>query len=85
LSVVNRFYMALLYGRAGHLTANNGGFRPGQWRRSTPTRTTSRPSTPARCGAAPTRATRSEGRLARVLLARALNREPTPTVRERAP
>ena len=23
--------MALLYGRAGRLTAKNGGFRPGQW------------------------------------------------------
>jgi hypothetical protein len=23
--------MALLYGRAGRLTAENGGFRPGQW------------------------------------------------------
>jgi hypothetical protein len=28
---VNRFYMALLHGRAGRLTAENGGFRPGQW------------------------------------------------------
>jgi hypothetical protein len=23
--------MAVLYGRAGRLTAKNGGFRPGQW------------------------------------------------------
>jgi hypothetical protein len=28
---VNRFCMALLYGRAGRLTAKTGGFRPGQW------------------------------------------------------
>ena len=27
---VNRFCMALLYGRAGRLTAQNGGFRRGQ-------------------------------------------------------
>jgi hypothetical protein len=27
---VNRFCMALLYGRAGRLTAKTGGFRPGQ-------------------------------------------------------
>jgi hypothetical protein len=28
--------MALLYGGAWRLTAKNGGFRPGQWRRATP-------------------------------------------------
>ena len=28
--------MALLYGRAGRLTARNGGFRPGQWRYCSP-------------------------------------------------
>jgi hypothetical protein len=27
---VNQFFVALLYGRAGRLTAKNGGFRPGQ-------------------------------------------------------
>jgi hypothetical protein len=35
--MVNQFSMALLYGRAGRLTAQNGGFRPGQlrqWARS---------------------------------------------------
>jgi hypothetical protein len=26
--------MGLLYGRAGRLTAQNGGFRPGQWKKS---------------------------------------------------
>ena len=30
-SYVHRFSMALLYGRAGRLTAKNGGFRPGQY------------------------------------------------------
>ena len=30
LSDVNRFSMVLLHGRAGRLTAKNGGFRPGQ-------------------------------------------------------
>ena len=29
-SCVNRFCMGFLYGRAGRLTAENGGFRPGQ-------------------------------------------------------
>ena len=29
-SYVNRFCVALWYGRAGRLTAENGGFRPGQ-------------------------------------------------------
>jgi hypothetical protein len=29
---LNRFCMAALYGRAGRLTAKNGGFRPGQKR-----------------------------------------------------
>jgi hypothetical protein len=33
ISYVNRFSMALLYGRAGHLNTKNGGFRPGQLRR----------------------------------------------------
>jgi hypothetical protein len=28
---VNRFCMGLLHGRAGRLTAENGGFRSGQW------------------------------------------------------
>jgi hypothetical protein len=32
-SDINRVSMALLYGRAGRLTAKNGGFRPGQTRR----------------------------------------------------
>jgi hypothetical protein len=34
-SIGNRFCMALLYGRAGRLTAENGGFRPRRagWRR----------------------------------------------------
>jgi hypothetical protein len=31
-SLVNRFCMGLLYGRAGRLTAKNGGFRSGQVR-----------------------------------------------------
>jgi hypothetical protein len=35
---VNRFCMALLYGRAGRLTAKNGGFRPGQSSGSSPAR-----------------------------------------------
>jgi hypothetical protein len=30
-SVGNRFCTALLYGRTGRLTAQNGGVRPGQW------------------------------------------------------
>ena len=30
VSYLNRFCMALLYGRAGRLTAKNGGFRRGQ-------------------------------------------------------
>jgi hypothetical protein len=30
-SIVNRFCMARLHGRAGRLTAQNGGFRPGQF------------------------------------------------------
>jgi hypothetical protein len=32
LSTLNRFSMALLHGRAGRLTAKNGGCRPGQER-----------------------------------------------------
>ena len=32
VSYVNRFSMALMYGRTGRLTAKNGGFRPGQTR-----------------------------------------------------
>ena len=28
---MNRFCMAVLYGRAGCLTCKNGDFRPGQW------------------------------------------------------
>ena len=30
-STMNRFCMAVLYGRAGRLTCKTGGFRPGQW------------------------------------------------------
>jgi hypothetical protein len=44
-SYVNRFSMALLYGRAGRLTAENGGFRPGQWC----SRARSRARSPAMC------------------------------------
>ena len=32
--IVTWVSMALLYGRAGRLTAKNGGFRPGQWTRA---------------------------------------------------
>ena len=35
-SIVDRFCMALLYGRAGRLTTQNGGFRPGQSRSNSP-------------------------------------------------
>jgi ATP-dependent RNA helicase DHX37/DHR1 len=49
---VDRFSIALLYGRAGRLTAENGGFRPGQGVRSLQTAWISKASAEQRKGRA---------------------------------
>ena len=59
-STVNRFCMALLYGRAGRLTAKNGGFRP------VPYHADRRPRGGARVGAAEARWPQAAARRARL-------------------